>query len=79
MALLTDRKGQKISNEGIKLAMNRLEKMMVQVNLEDVHWPLHLLKHKGMTEAENKDLGGYKNQAIKDSYARDLEKVTPAT
>ncbi|GAA6154378.1 hypothetical protein [Pseudoteredinibacter isoporae] len=59
--------------------MSRLKKMMVQTGFEDVYWPLHLLKLKGMTDLENKDLGGHKNQAIKDSYTHDLEKVTPAS
>lgn len=75
--LLTDRNGQKISDEGVKSAMSRLKKTMVEEGLGDTFWSLHLLKHKGMTDAENKDLGGHKNQAIKDSYNHELDKIKP--
>lgn len=78
LPLITDRKGSKITNEGIKSAMSRLKKKMKNSGLEGVFWSLHLLKHKGMTDAENKDLGGHKNAAIKDSYIHDLEVVKPA-
>lgn len=76
--LLTDRKGAKITDEGIKSAMSRMKAKMKKLKLDDTFWSLHLLKHKGMTDAENKDLGGHKNAAIKDSYIHDLEVVKPA-
>ena len=57
--------------------MSRLKKLMIEDGLGDVFWSIHMLKHKGMTDAENKELGGHKDQAIKDSYTHDLDRVKP--
>lgn len=76
--LLVNANGEKITDEGIKSAMSRLKKTMAEKGLQTQFWALHMLKHKGMTDADNKDLGGHKSQSMKDNYIHELEVVKPA-
>ena len=70
--VFTDRNGSMISDEGIKSAMSRLKKKMKDQGLEEVYWSMHLLKHKGVTDSENKEIAGHKNPRMKALYDKSI-------
>ena len=52
------RNGDKLKPGTITGAMTRLRKKMEKKGLGHVYWSMHLLKHKGMTDAQDKDVAG---------------------
>ncbi len=48
--------------------MQNLKKKMTEAGLGHVFWNLHLLKHKAMTDSENKHIAGHKDQKMRNRY-----------
>ena len=62
--LFTNREGERITQTAINSAMQTLKKKMSS----DKFWTLHMLKHKGVTDSENKHIAGHKDKKMIELY-----------
>ena len=56
--LFTNAMGEKMKQGTLTGGMTRLKNKMKKAGFGDIYWTLHMLKHKGMTDAEDKDVAG---------------------
>lgn len=75
--LLLTRKGERLSPSGLQSAMQRLKRKMEERGLGNVYWTMHQLKHKAITEAEDKSMGGHKTEAMRNKYDHSVTKHKP--
>ncbi len=74
--LITSTKGGKLSERALQSAMQRLKKKMAENGL-DGFWTLHDLKRKGITDSENKGIGGHKTEEMRRRYDLERKKFSP--
>ncbi|MBF0266588.1 MAG: hypothetical protein HQL46_15100 [Gammaproteobacteria bacterium] len=70
--------GGKLNKSTLNTAMQRLKKRMIENGKGDSYWSLHLLKSKGISDAEDKNLGGHKSEQMKERYNTKVEEVRAA-
>ena len=75
--LLISRKGDKLGASGLQSAMVRLRKKLADRGLNDVFWTMHMLKHKAITESEDKRMAGHKTEAMRQRYDHSIERFKP--
>ncbi len=59
-------------------AMQRLKKRMVIKGHGDIYWSMHLLKSKGVSDAEDKNIEGHKSEQMKERYNTKIETIRAA-
>ncbi len=75
--LLLTRKGDKLLPSSLQSAMHRLKKKMESRGLQNVYWTVHELKHKAITEAEDKRIAGHKSESMRNRYDHSVEQFKP--
>lgn len=77
--LLVERSGNPISKSALDSAWQRFitEAMRVGVITESERFALHGLKHRGITDSENKASGGHKSEAMRQLYDHEVPLVKP--
>lgn len=75
--LIPSKTGRKLTQNTLQGAMGRLRKEMQKRGFEEVYWTIHDLKRKGISDSENKKIGGHKSQQIMDNYNVKLEFFSP--
>jgi len=66
-----------VRREALKSAMSRLKKRMVADGHGDIFWTLHDLKRKGISDAENKNIGGHRSREMEQRYNTVIEAMLP--
>lgn len=61
-------RGGQLSEATLQAAMQRLKRLMESKGMEGIYWTLHELKHKGITDAEDKNIAGHKSESMKQKY-----------
>lgn len=56
--IFTNNSGSKLSKSTLADRMQRLKQKLIKAGHGDIYWTMHLLKHKGMTDAKDKDVAG---------------------
>lgn len=69
--IFCNQSGYRIKREGLKSSMDRLRNKMKKRGLKDTYWPLHMLKHKGLTDAKDKDMAGL-TEEMKKRYDKQI-------
>lgn len=77
MKLLVNTRGEALTKGALDTAMQRVKELMEQRNQGDVYWSLHLLKHKGITDSENKRIGGHATEAMQRRYDHSMDRIEP--
>ena len=77
-SLFVNTMGRPITKYGLNSSMQKLKKKMVEAGRGEVFWTLHMLKHRGMTDAENKNISGHVSESMKKLYDHSLPIVQPA-
>ena len=67
--LLISRDSCPCTSSGINSAMQRLKRKMEKRGLAHIYWHLHLLKSKGVSDAENDRIAGHKSEAMRERCA----------
>jgi len=77
--LLVERSGNPISKSALDSAWQRFitEAMRVGVIGEEDRFALHGLKHRGITDSDNKASGGHKSEAMRQLYDHEVPLVKP--
>lgn len=77
--LLVERSGNPISKSALDSAWQRfiIEALRVEVISEADRFALHGLKHRGITDSENKASGGHKSEAMRQLYDHEVPLVKP--
>ena len=57
--------------------MSRFKVKMIEAGLGDVYWTLHDPKHKGITDDEDKNIGGHRAPAMIGLYNHEVEVYAP--
>jgi len=76
--LILGNRGKQLTREGFNTAMQRLKKLMENRGLEDQYWSLHLLKHKGVTDAKDNRIAGHVSEQMRNRYDHRVERIKPA-
>jgi hypothetical protein len=77
--LLVERSGNPISKSALDSAWQRFitEAMRIGVIGEEDRFSLHGLKHRGITDSDNKASGGHKSEAMRQLYDHEVPLVKP--
>lgn len=75
--LIITRTGNRLTASGLQSAMQRLKAKMTERGLAQVYWTVHELKHKAITESDDKRLAGHKTEAMRNKYDHSIEKFKP--
>ncbi|MCB1621188.1 MAG: hypothetical protein KDI44_10700, partial [Thiothrix sp.] len=75
--LLINKFGDKYTASGIQSNMARLKKKMKEQGLEKAFWSLHLLKHKGISDAEDDKIAGHRSESMRDRYNHKIDSFKP--
>ena len=51
---------------------------MIERGIGDKFWTVHLLKSKGISDSEDKNIGGHKSEQMKERYNTKLETIKAA-
>lgn len=76
--LLLNNNGDNLTHSGLNSAMQRLKQEMKSRGLEETYWNLHLLKSKGVSDANNKRIAGHRSEAMREQYNTKIESFKPA-
>lgn len=76
--MLVERSGNPIGKSALDSAWQRFitEAMRVGVITESERFALHGLKHRGITDSENKASGGHKSEAMRQLYDHEARETT---
>lgn len=69
--------GRMITKEALSSVMSRFKEKMKKADLGDVYWTLHDLKHKGISDAKDKNIGGHRDPAMIGLYNHEVEVFAP--
>ncbi|WP_421848275.1 site-specific integrase [Marinomonas sp.] len=72
--LIISSTGYKLSMSGLRTAMHRLKETMAERDLKDNFWSLHLLKSKGVSDAESDHIAGHKTESMRNKYKTKIER-----
>lgn len=75
--LITASSGQQLTMSALKSAMGRLKSKMIQDGYGDIFWTMHDLKHKGITDAKDKAVGGHATEEMKRRYNHEIKIIEP--
>lgn len=75
--LVPNSTGRPLTDHGLKSTMSRFKKKMIENGLEDTFWTLHDLKHKGITDSKDKNIGGHRTKEMIDRYNHEVEVFEP--
>jgi hypothetical protein len=75
--LLPNSNGRMITREALSSAMSRFKIKMKEAGLGDIYWTLHDLKHKGITDAKDKNIRGHRDPAMIGLYNHEVEVFAP--
>lgn len=66
--IITNTRGEKISQAAIQNAMGELKKHMHKIGKGELFWTLHRMKSKAITDSKDDNIGGHKTDAMKARY-----------
>lgn len=72
--LIISSTGDKLSMSGLRTALHRLKDTMEERGLKDTFWTLHLLKSKGVSDAESDRIAGHKTGSMKNKYKTKIKR-----
>jgi integrase len=72
--LIISSTGHKLSMSGLRTAMHRLKEKMEERKLTNIFWSLHLLKSKGVSDAESDHIAGHKTERMRNKYKTKIER-----
>lgn len=72
--LIISSTGHKLSMSGLRTALHRLKDTMEERGLKDTFWTLHLLKSKGVSDAESDHIAGHKTESMRNKYKTKIER-----
>lgn len=75
--LIITRTGDRLSASGLQSAMQRLKLKMKERGLSNVYWTIHELKHKAITESQDKRLAGHKTESMRNKYDHSIPQFKP--
>jgi integrase len=76
--LIISSTGHKLSMSGLRTALHRLKETMEKKGLENIFWTLHLLKSKGVSDAESDHIAGHKTESMRNKYKTKIERFKAA-
>lgn len=75
--LITSTTGGRLSQNTLQAAMQRLKKKMNERGLGHIYWTSHDLKRKGISDSDDKGIGGHKSEQMKTQYNTKIETFSP--
>ena len=75
--LVPNSNGRKITKEALSSVMSRFKVKMEKAGFGEVYWTLHDLKHTGITDAEDKNIGGHRAPSMIGLYNHEVEVFAP--